>query len=128
MSELAGLFFMGFFLIAFALMSAFAIWSYRKDSSSTYLLIFRKKVIDWKKLGRWWMWIQGFILVNKLLGNKDLPWTLTFGFPILLITILVFYYFFMLRTDGDSKVLKSDEFKDFDRSYKRDQKLNKILD
>ena len=110
-------------------MSMFGIWVYRKDSKSSFLFYIRGKLINWKKIGKWWMWIQVFILVNKLLGNKDLPWTLTFGFPIILIMILVFYYFFMLwNGDKDSKRLQSEEFKEFDKSYKRDQKLNKILD
>ncbi len=128
MGELGGLITLSVFLIIFLMMSIVALWVYNKDSSSIYLLTIRKKYINWRKIGRWWMWIQGFLLVNKLLGNEALPWTMTFGFPLLLITILVFYYFFMLRLDGDSERLQTEEFKEFDKSYKRDQKINKILD
>src|SRR5581483_2809267 len=107
------------------MMALVSLWVYKKDVQSDYILQKRLTRIKWKKVVKWYFYIQGFLLFLKL-GNQA-TWVVTFATPTILIGLLLISFFFTMDRKDDPKDLTSEEFKTFSKAYERDKKLKKIL-
>lgn len=103
---------------------------YRTSMNSAlgrYTLHNRKNRINWKKVGKWYLYLQGFFLVNKILGNDKLDWIVVFGLPMVLIGLLLVYYFFLYHIPRDMDLELGPDFESYKKQVERDIKINKIL-
>ena len=103
---------------------------YRTSMNSAlgrYTLHNRKNRINWKKVGKWYLYLQGFFLVNKILGNDKLDWIVVFGLPMVLIGLLLVYYFFLYHSPRDMDLELGPDFESYKKQVERDIKINKIL-
>lgn len=87
----------------------------RKSAISSYTL--SKKKISWKTVGKYWVCLQAFSFF--LLKDKiDI-----FLFPILFIGLLIVH-----AICGSPEIKpNSNEYKEYEKSFKRDKKINKVL-
>jgi hypothetical protein len=103
-------------------------WLSTRNSPRQRFLLYRKmRKLDYKKLLKWYLYIQSFLLGNKLLGNEKLDWITVFAMPVVIITLLVIYFFFMYYNPSDMDFELSDEFDSYKKQFERDEKLKKIL-
>lgn len=115
-----------FMLILLSIMAVIGLFAYTRDSQSSFLFSVRKRKIDWKKVGKWYLYLQGFCLFCSI-NNPNMGWVMTMGMPIILIGLLLITYFFSMNGQGDTKELNSSEFQEYNKAYIRDEKLRKIL-
>lgn len=106
-------------------MGVYGTWYVSKTSKSSYIYECRKRFLNWRKLGKWWLYVQIFSLLIKVSFNPNLSWVLTFGFPALAIILILFCYFFSSHEKTDNVILESKEYKSFLRDKKIDQIINK---
>lgn len=112
--------------VILCMMTLVSLWVYGQNASSTFILQRRLTKINWRKVAKWYVYIQGFLLFLKF-GNPAATWTVTLAIPAILIGLLLISFFFVMDKREDTKDLNSKEFEDFNKAYIRDQKLKKIL-
>jgi hypothetical protein len=97
-----------------------------KDILGKYRLNKRKERLNWKKLGGWYLKLQGFILFCKI-GNPKLSWLLAFSIPLTLISLILVHYFFLYHSPHDMEEEYGDDYDAFKKQVERDRKINNIL-
>ena len=92
-----------------------------------FLLSIKKSKLNHKKLLKWYLYIQGFMLIGKLPGNDKLDWITVFMIPIVIISLLLIYYFFLYHTPNEMDFELSDDFECYKKQFERDLKLKKLI-
>ena len=123
------------FMISMLSLMALIGWRSTKNSPrQRFHLIKRKQNLNFKKVGRYYIYLQMFLLANKFLGNDKIDWVMVFLLPFCLISLLLIYYFFMYHDIKDIQVESMDEFDEYQKQLEinkkideRDKKLKKLL-
>lgn len=111
--------------ILFGMMTLVSLWVYKRNVNSDFILRKRLTRINWRKVIKWYVYIQIFLLLLKT--SNQSTWVITVATPVIIIGLLLISFFFAMDNKDDTKDLESKEFKDFSRAYERDRKLDKIL-
>jgi protein-S-isoprenylcysteine O-methyltransferase Ste14 len=118
---------LGFISIILLIVISISFITRRKSTLHQFLFLKRMKRISWKKVGKMYLLIQGFILFCKI-GNENMSWFLTILFPIILMMIIITYYLTTIETIEEDKDLQyTDEYKSYKKAVNRDNKINDIL-
>lgn len=118
---------LGFISIILLIVISISFITRRKSTLHQFLFLKRMKRISWKKVGKMYLLIQGFILFCKI-GNENMSWFLTILFPIILMMIIITYYLTTIETIEEDKDLQyTDEYKSYKKAVDRDNKINDIL-
>ena len=118
---------LGFISIILLIVISISFITRRKSTLHQFLFLKRIKRISWKKVGKMYLLIQGFILFCKI-GNENMSWFLTILFPIILMMIIITYYLTTIETIEEDKDLHyTDEYKSYKKAVNRDNKINDIL-
>ena len=118
---------LGFISIILLIVISISFITRRKSTLHQFLFLKRMKRISWKKVGKMYLLIQGFILFCKI-GNENMSWLLTILFPIILMMIIITYYLTTIETIEEDKDLQyTDEYKSYKKAVDRDNKINDIL-
>jgi protein-S-isoprenylcysteine O-methyltransferase Ste14 len=118
---------LGFFAISLSILILISFLGRKKSIYQQFLFKKKKGRIDWKKVGKIYLWVQGFILFSKI-GNENMTWFLTLTFPLLIIVFLLTYYFMQSNiSEEDAKVQFTDEYKSYKKTVERDNKIKDIL-
>ena len=118
---------LGFISIILLIVISISFITRRKSTLHQFIFLKRMKRISWKKVGKMYLLIQGFILFCKI-GNENMSWFLTILFPIILMMIIITYYLTTIETIEEDKDLQyTDEYKSYKKAVDRDNKINDIL-
>jgi hypothetical protein len=118
---------LGFISIILLIVISISFITRRKSTLHQFLFLKRMKRISWKKVGKMYLLIQGFILFCKI-GNENMSWFLTILFPIILMIYIITYYLTTIETIEEDKDLQyTDEYKSYKKAVNRDNKINDIL-
>jgi protein-S-isoprenylcysteine O-methyltransferase Ste14 len=118
---------LGFISIILLIVISISFITRRKSTLHQFLFLKRMKRISWKKVGKMYLLIQGFILFCKI-GNENMSWFLTILFPTILMMIIITYYLTTIETIEEDKDLQyTDEYKSYKKAVDRDNKINDIL-
>jgi hypothetical protein len=116
-----------FFFLVLSIMALSGYLTTRNSVLGRYSLHNKTKRLNWKKVGKWYIYLQVFLLGNKLLGNDKLDWRVVFGIPIVMIGLLLVYYFFLYSSPKDMDLELGPDFDSYKKQVERDIKINKIL-
>jgi protein-S-isoprenylcysteine O-methyltransferase Ste14 len=118
---------LGFFAILLLILILISFIGRKKSIYQQFLFNKKKSRIDWKKVGKIYLWVQGFILFSKI-GNENMTWFLTIVFPLLIMVFLLTYYFIYPNiSEEDAKVQFTDEYKSYKKAVERDNKIKDVL-
>lgn len=127
-NELIPIYILFFSLLFIILMLRLAV--FRNSASASYLMRRKWKNINWKKVFKYWMIIQGFILLSKMDSLLD-DLFFVIVTPIMLMSYLLIFLFSNSmepnKENGEDLLLQQKEFEDYEKYFKRQKKLNKIL-
>lgn len=82
-----------------------------------------KKKLDFKKLGKWYLYIQAFTLFCKPNGAS---WIVVLSTPPILIALIAICFFNNGNND-DSEIYKTDDYESYKKQVDRDKKIKDIL-
>jgi uncharacterized protein YacL len=118
---------LGFISIILLIVISISFITRRKSTLHQFIFLKRMKRISWKKVGKMYLLIQGFILFCKI-GNENMSCFSTILFPIILMMIIITYYLTTIETIEEDKDLQyTDEYKSYKKAVDRDNKINDIL-
>ncbi len=123
-SELIIIFIVGFILLSIV----FILNKIILKTSPSYSFVMKKKTIRWKIVLKYWIITQALSL---FLNSSNISIG-TFLFPLFLISFLIVYAassFSISSNDEVKNVLKDNqvEYEEYEKSFKRDKKLKKLL-
>lgn len=127
MKEGEGLIIMGIISLMLLILIILGHFGRKKSTKEKFIFTQKMKNINWKKTLKYWIFIQGVILFGSV-GNNNMYWHEIIGIPLLIMSIIFVNALSMSNTAKEyTEMLKTNEFEDFEKIEKRNQKLKKIL-
>ena len=117
---------MGFLLVMLIILFILGYLARRNSRKQKFIFSHKIKNINWRKIFKYWFFIQGFILLGSM-GNNNMYWYEIVGLPIIIMLLIIAN---SLGTNIDNeydKLIKTKDYEDWEKSEKRDNKIKKIL-
>lgn len=117
------LIFVIFFILIMLRMAVF-----RNSASASFLMRRKWNNINWKKVFKYWVIIQGFIILSKMDSlYDDLLFVITT--PIIFICFLLVHLFThsIESNKENGLLLQQKEFEDYEKAFNRQKKIDKII-
>ena len=119
-----------FLFLVFFLLIMLRMVVFRNSASASFLMRRKWNNLDWKKLFKYWAIIQGFIILSKMDSlYDDLFFVITT--PLILICFLLVHTFtYSVGPNvekGEDLLLQQKEFEDYEKSFNRQKKIDKII-
>lgn len=99
-----------------------------KSLKSKYIFLQKLKNINKRKTFKYWIIIQGMVLFASMGKENMMAWYEIIGFPIFVMIFIILNALSISNTSDEYyDMLKTDEYKDYEKAFIRDEKLKKIL-
>ena len=127
-SELIPIYILVFTLLFIILMMRLTL--FRNSASASYLMRRKWNNVNWKKAFKYWMIIQGFIILSKMNSLYD-DLLFVIVTPIMLMSYLLIFLFSNSmepsKENGEDLLLQQKEFEDYEKAFNRQKKIDKII-
>lgn len=127
-NELIPIYILVFSLLFIILMLRLVV--FRNSASASYLMRRKWKNVNWKKAFKYWMIIQGFIILSKMDSLYD-DLFFVIVTPIMVMSYLLVFLFSNSmepnKENGEHLLLQQKEFEDYEKAFKRQKKIDKII-
>jgi len=125
MNNIELIIFYTFIFVIFFILIMLRMVLFRNSASASFLMKRKWKNINWRKVFKYWVIIQGFIILSKTDSlYDDLLFVITT--PIILICFLLVHLFTNVEK-GEDILLHQKEFEDYEKSFNRQKKIDKII-